>query len=477
MTFWQKHIKAHKGTKVYESPALWLCIVLIALSLALLPLSYSYMSIKIPINCLYGALAVFLVCFYKDIVRIKHIWFVLICMGLVVALAYISLLNAEQVSESKALIRHYLLEPSLFMLLCFLLTTRLSKWQLEICFGLVCVVLLYHPVITLYDFYANGNGKLGYRAMLPRYYAPATVYVFYLIFAFSFAYVGFLKTRGVLKVIFALFMLLGIYAFIANGGRFGLLACVVVLCAPFVCFSYTYKRYMLCLIGLLLIGGAVGVYYASAKWDSRYNLHNALNSFKEVWHTPPAAMGQYLGGGCQSWAKCSVHSKDKTSPIVWEFSSLDRISKLKSTLLAIADNPLRPNGYHFQQFPFNIQHIFALDSLNHPFSLTPYKNSFISSNAHNHNYPSSVFFELGLFGFVGFCAFSLYFVLRTFGAKISLASNGDIYEIFLASVGIGLVGLMVANMFDCIPIRDGQLVLFMLLGVFLGVDIRGKNAI
>lgn len=124
----------------YKSPALWLCIVLIALSLALLPLSYSYMSIKIPINCLYGALAVFLVCFYKDIVRIKHIWFVLICMGLVVALAYISLLNAEQVSESKALIRHYLLEPSLFMLLCFLLTTRLSKWQLEICFGLVCVV-------------------------------------------------------------------------------------------------------------------------------------------------------------------------------------------------------------------------------------------------------------------------------------------------------------------------------------------------
>lgn len=68
-------------------------------------------------------------------------------------------------------------------------------------------------------------------------------------------------------------------------------------------------------------------------------------------------------------------------------------------------------------------------------------------------------------------------MLRTFGAKISLASNGDIYEIFLASVGIGLVGLMVANMFDCIPIRDGQLVLFMLLGVFLGVDIRGKNAI
>lgn len=119
MTFWQKHIKAHKGTKVYESSALWLCVLFICLSIAILPLSYRYINIKIPINCLYGALAVFLVCFYKDIVRIKHIWFVLICMGLVVALAYISLLNAEQVSESKTLIRHYLLEPSLFMLLCF----------------------------------------------------------------------------------------------------------------------------------------------------------------------------------------------------------------------------------------------------------------------------------------------------------------------------------------------------------------------
>ena len=449
---------------------LWLCIALCAISLAILPLSYSYLSIKIPINCLYTACGLFLLCFYKDVKHIRQIWFVLVCMAVIVVMAYISLLYAAHIDWTKTAIRQYLLEPTLFMICSFLLVQRLSQRQLLGLFVALCVALFYHPLATIYDFYANWNGMFGYRAMLPSYHVPATVYVFYLLFALSIAYVGFLKTKGLLKLIFGVFVLLGIAAFVLNGGRFGILACLTIISAPLVCFAYTYKKLSLALLCLGLIGASVALYYGSQKWDSRYNLHNALNTFSEVWHTPPAAMGQYLGGGCESWAKCSKHSLNQPSSIVWEYSSVDRISKLKATLLAIADNPLRPNGYHFQQFPFNIQHIFPLDSINHPFSLTPYKDTFIMSNAHNHNYPLSVFFELGLIGFIGFCAFSLFFPVSMWRVKIALkAKNTDIGEIIIGSIGIAVIGLIVANMFDCIPVRDGQLMLFVMYGIFLGV--------
>ena len=54
--------------------------------------------------------------------------------------------------------------------------------------------------------------------------------------------------------------------------------------------------------------------------------------------------------------------------------------------------------------------------------------------------------------------------------KIALkAKNTDIGEIIIGSIGIAVIGLIVADMFDCIPVRDGQLMLFVMYGIFLGV--------
>ena len=171
---------------------LWLCMLLAGVALAILPFSYSYISIKIPIQLLYIAFGVYLLCFWRDMKAIKALILPLSFMAIIVIMAYISLLYAVNVPETKNLIRWYLLEPSLFMMMSFLFTLSLKQSQQRIFFILLCCVIFYHPLVTIYDFYANGGGKLGYRAMLPHYHIPATGYSFYLLFAFSFAYIGFL---------------------------------------------------------------------------------------------------------------------------------------------------------------------------------------------------------------------------------------------------------------------------------------------
>ncbi|WP_334083792.1 hypothetical protein [Helicobacter typhlonius] len=459
---------------------LWLCMLLVVVTLAIVPFSYSYIHIKIPINLLYVAFGMYLLCFWRDLKSIKTLILPLSFMAIVVIMAYISLFFAVNVSETKKLIRWYLLEPSLFMIMSFLFTLSLKQSQQRIFFLLLCCVVFYHPLVTIYDFYANGGGNLGYRAKLPHYHIPATGYSFYLLFAFSFAYVGFLKTRGFAKYIFGIFTLLGIYAFVCNGGRFGALALITMMCAPLVFFTYKRKKITFFSLLLTLCLSAFALYHFSSSWQDRFNFHKIVNNFMQVWHTPPAEMGQFAGTYCLKGkqTQCSVHSLDKQADITMEYSALDRISKLKSTLLAIADNPLRPNGYHFQQFPFNIQQIFPLDSINHPFSLTPYEDTFISAHAHNHNYPSSIFFELGLVGFIGFSLFVGYFFYALYKAKIDFRSNVNIQQLFIGSIGLALLGLVVANVFDCFPVRDGQLFLFVLLGVFLAHfrNLKDSNA-
>lgn len=229
---------------------LWLCMLLVVVTLAIVPFSYSYIHIKIPINLLYVAFGMYLLCFWRDLKSIKTLILPLSFMAIVVIMAYISLFFAVNVSETKKLIRWYLLEPSLFMIMSFLFTLSLKQSQQRIFFLLLCCVVFYHPLVTIYDFYANGGGNLGYRAKLPHYHIPATGYSFYLLFAFSFAYVGFLKTRGFAKYIFGIFTLLGIYAFVCNGGRFGALALITMMCAPLVFF--TYKRKKITFFSLLL---------------------------------------------------------------------------------------------------------------------------------------------------------------------------------------------------------------------------------
>lgn len=450
-----------------------ICSMLMAVAIALLPLSYSMVSIKIPLNLLYLALILFVVLCHRQfqLKDVKNITFPLMCYVVVVCMAFASLLYAADRDATFLAIRQYLLEPFLFMFLAYYVAKGLDRKGF---FYFICAVFLalcYHPIVTIYDFLSH-NGSFGYyRAMLPDYYAPATVYAFYLIVFFSFVLGIFLQTRGILKIVFFILSMICVFAFFCNGGRFALLACVVMCLSPFVLCAYRMKARVLLSISLLCVIAVFDVYKLSQSWQMRFNFYNMAQNFHQVWKSNPAEMGKF-GDGCGKWLMCSTHSTNEHSSIRWEDSSLIRISLLKSTLLAIADNPWCPNGYHFQQFPYNIQNIFTLDSLNHPFSLKYINdNKIISAHAHNHNYILSIWFELGVVGFIASMLFFSYFVWSGYRAKIrcSVYGRGDSKDIFIISMSIMLIALFVSNLFDCIPIRDGTMVLFILLGVFLRI--------
>lgn len=122
---------------------LWLCMLLVVVTLAIVPFSYSYIHIKIPINLLYVAFGMYLLCFWRDLKSIKTLILPLSFMAIVVIMAYISLFFAVNVSETKKLIRWYLLEPSLFMIMSFFIYTFLEAKPTEdiFSFTLLCCFL------------------------------------------------------------------------------------------------------------------------------------------------------------------------------------------------------------------------------------------------------------------------------------------------------------------------------------------------
>lgn len=450
-----------------KTTALYASLVLMVASVAILPFSYSFISIKLPVNLLFIALGVFALGFwreYRGLMRaLGGIWFALVCLLVVVIMAYISLFFAVDSKATLQAIRQYLLEPSLFLVLAFFIATKLDERGLRLLLLGLCLALSYHPIATIWDFFINGGGKFGYRATLSAYTIAETIYVFYLVFAFGLSLALSLFTKGAVKLFAIVLMCINIAALIANGGRFALLAGLAMLISPFVLLAYRYKRLVLGVVLALCVGLGYGIYTMSKTWDARYNVYSMVNNFAEVWSVAPAEMGRFTH--CDEYS-CSPHSLTPHPSIQWEYSSLSRLSMLKSTLLAIAQNPFRPNGYHFQQFYQNLETIFPKTSKNSVF--------FYHFHHHNHNRFTSFWFELGLVGFLGAMLLPFFIIYRFYRLHLRFTSTFSSTDrsLVLINGGIvfGLIGLGVSNIFDCIPIREGNLVLFILFGIVLAVS-------
>lgn len=450
-----------------KTTALYVSLVLVVASVAILPFSYSFVSIKLPVNLLFIALGVFVLGFwreYRGLMRaLGGIWFALVCLLVVVIMAYISLFFAVDSKATLQAIRQYLLEPSLFLVLAFFIATKLDERGLRLLLLGLCLALSYHPIATIWDFFANGGGKFGYRATLSAYTIAETIYVFYLVFAFGLSLALSLFTKGAVKLFAIVLACINIAALIANGGRFALLAGLAMLISPFVLLAYRYKRLVLGVVLALCVGLGYGIYTMSKTWDARYNVYSMVNNFAEVWSVAPAEMGRFAH--CDEYS-CSPHSLAPHPSIQWEYSSLSRLSMLKSTLLAIAQNPFRPNGYHFQQFYQNLETIFPKTSKNSVF--------FYHFHHHNHNRFASFWFELGLVGFLGAMLLPFFIIYRFYRLHLRFTSTFSSTDrsLVLINGGIvfGLIGLGVSNIFDCIPIREGNLVLFILFGIVLAVS-------
>ena len=266
--------------------------------MAILPFSYSFVSIKLPVNLLFIALGVFALGFwreYRGLMRaLGGIWFALVCLLVVVIMAYISLFFAVDSKATLQAIRQYLLEPSLFLVLAFFIATKLDERVAKLLLLGLCLALSYHPIATIWDFFANGGGKFGYRATLSAYTIAETIYVFYLVFAFGLSLALSLFTKGAVKLFAIVLVCINIAALIANGGRFALLAGLAMLISPFVLLAYRYKRLVLGVVLALCVGLGYGIYTMSKTWDARYNVYSMVNNFAEVWSVAPAEMGHLL---------------------------------------------------------------------------------------------------------------------------------------------------------------------------------------
>ena len=398
-----------------------------------------------------------------------------LALFLVIILALIALYYTKESKESFRLIRRFLLEPSLFLVAVCLYVSMLNKKAKTIFLSAFCAVFLLHPILTSLDFFTTAISYaqkglnpifiLGtYRAMPHLFFEASTGYAFFLIIALSIAIALFIATPY--KKSCALVVALSLIACVLSGTRFLYVAMCVICLAPLVLLKYRYKAATIAISMAILVVFCVLLYHISANFSARFNMQNMVQNITQVLQLHPAAMGRF-DKQCTSLNRCMKSSFPKDSHIQWEHSSLSRIAMSKSTVLAILDNPLRPNGFGLTLFGKNIVRIFGQDSEALPYfiSIQP-DGSILPYYWTNHNGILYLWFELGAIGFGLVVWLHLWLLLKA--RKIYYdTSTSPILRAFMLTIALMLIGLSVANFFDALPNRAGQNILFMFFGIFL----------
>ena len=462
-----------------KTTTLYVSLVLVVASVAILPFSYSFVSIKLPVNLLFIALGVFALGFwreYRGLMRaLGGIWFALVCLLVVVIMAYISLFFAVDSKATLQAIRQYLLEPSLFLVLAFFIATKLDERGLRLLLIGLCLALSYHPIATIWDFFTsaqfreNGFAIMGYyRAMSYFFHTPfATLYAFWLALGFciTLAFVVYAKGLGRLLAFIALVVIF--FSSLANGSRFLVLTCCFCLLLPFILLSYKHKAKILLSVGLLVCIASFGAYFFSDKLNPRFNVKNMIDNFRIVWSYYPAEMGRF-SPDCYTYLDCSVYSKqedENSKHIRYEESSLSRIAAMKSGLTIASLNPFIPHGFG------SLNELMKNLSANYEEKLLPYRylpiNGVRSPMSHIHHQWISFLCETSIIGLVAISLFFIYFLAQT--QKALICSTSTTANIIILSLGCFVGALMFMFNFDIMLWREENLATFILLGILLGV--------
>lgn len=462
-----------------KTTALYVSLVLVVASVAILPFSYSFVSIKLPVNLLFIALGVFALGFwreYRGLMRaLGGIWFALVCLLVVIIMAYISLFFAVDSKATLQAIRQYLLEPSLFLVLAFFIATRLDERGLRLLLLGLCLALSYHPIATIWDFFAsaqfreNGFAIMGYyRAMTHLFHTPdATLYAFWLALGFCIALAFMVYAKGLGKILAFIALAVIFFSSLANGSRFLVLTCCFCLLLPFILLSYKHKAKILLSVGALVCIASFGVYFFSDKLNPRFNIKNMIDNFRVVWSYYPAEMGRF-SPDCYTYLDCSTYSKqedENSKHIRYEESSLSRISAMKSGLTIASLNPFIPHGFG------SLNELMKNLRTNFDEKLLPYRYMTINGERlpmlHIHHQWISFLCETSIIGLVAISLFFIYFLVRT--RKALIYSTSRTANIIILSLGCFVGGLMFMFNFDIMLWREENLTTFILLGILLGV--------
>lgn len=462
-----------------KTTALYVSLVLVVASVAILPFSYSFVSIKLPVNLLFIALGVFVLGFWREYRGLGRalggIWFALVCLLVVIIMAYISLFFAVDSKATLQAIRQYLLEPSLFLVLGFFLTTKLDERGLRLLLIGLCLALSYHPIATIWDFFTsaqfreNGFAIMGYyRAMTHLFHTPdATLYAFWLALGFCIALAFMVYAKGLGKILAFIALAVIFFSSLANGSRFLVLTCCFCLLLPFILLSYKHKAKILLSVGLLVCIASFGAYFFSDKLNPRFNIKNMIDNFRVVWSYYPAEMGRF-SPDCYTYLDCSTYSKqedENSKHIRYEESSLSRISAMKSGLTIASLNPFIPHGFG------SLNELMKNLRTNFDEKLLPYRYMTINGERlpmlHIHHQWISFLCETSIIGLVAISLFFIYFLVRT--RKTLICSTSRTANIIILSLGCFVGGLMFMFNFDIMLWREENLTTFILLGILLGV--------
>lgn len=466
-------------SSAFKTTALYISLALVITSIAILPFSYSVVSIKLPVNLLFIAFGVFALGFWREYRGLGRalggIWFALVCLLVVIIMAYISLFWAVDSRATLQAIRQYLLEPSLFLLLGFLLTTRLDDRGLRLLLIGLCLALSYHPIATIWDFFTsaqfreNGFAIMGYyRAMSRLFHTPdATLYAFWLALGFCITLAFVVYAKGLGRILAFIALVAIFFSSLANGSRFLVLTCCVCLLLPFILLSYKHKAKILLSVGLLVCVAGFGIYVFSDKLNPRFNVKNMIDNFRIVWSYYPAEMGRF-SPDCYTYLDCSTYSKqeDENSKYIrYEESSLSRISAMKSGLTIASLNPFIPHGFG------SLNELMKNLRTNFDEKLLPYRYMTINGERlpmlHIHHQWISFLCETSIIGLVAISLFFIYFLVQT--QKALVCSADRTANIIILSLGCFVGGLMFMFNFDIMLWREENLATFILLGILLGV--------
>lgn len=329
---------------------LLLCVGLILIALALLPLSGSVIYIKpsAPINLLYVASGVFALVFWRDFARVKAIAPLIGFFAIVLALGALSSLYSANSYETLQNVRRLAFD-GLFMLISYLVLRRLDSRGFAIFFMLLLVVVFIQPVATIVDFgidYANGDISVNTRATGFKN-DQALVYSFILLFAAALSIAMLWLTRGKARLYSAGLFAIALLAILANNSRLVFVALFVALLLPFLLFRFAYKRWILAFVGGLALAFVAVVYVASAQWNERYNFHKMANHLSYVLSFEPALMGRFdkactpevifYNNAFDFTAPLPFHAYNHNSLFFTKYSAIPALIKEFSALESSAD--------------------------------------------------------------------------------------------------------------------------------------------
>ncbi|PAF47622.1 hypothetical protein BKH41_06915 [Helicobacter sp. 12S02232-10] len=394
------------------------------------------------------------------------IWFWILSYLGVVFMALVSVHFAFDTQATLKAIGLFLILPLILSLFFYFVIKNLSQKALRFFLILLGGMIFFHPLATIYDYFINHSDRatgFGEALIIP--------YGMFLILSFALGMTMVVYLSGKWRFFSYVAFGISLLAIYANGTRALILSVATMIFVALFFLHIKYKKIIIPIVFVFLTGIGIGVIFLSSHFSDRFNFKKMLEHISVVWHYAPSEMGRFDKRCFINYLyKCSEYSGDKLDQrFSFESNALGRLSLWKSALLAIAENPFRPNGFYSRFFDKNILNVFKSSSNNHPYALN--HSGKISFYDHIHNMPLSFIFELGIVGFlfiiINFCC-----MIRHFTSY--LRQTNDFYETFFISFFIiFLSGFIISMFFDSmLSFFNFNSSFFILCGIFLGISCR-----